>query len=292
MTDILLKGLAREVNLRFVYVDVTQTAQELNRMHGNGRVAGNVLAEALAAAALVSADAGKPDEAYSLQLNCDGAVAGFQVEAMGAGTLRGYTRKKSLKQLDRATEPPVAKVMGGSGILNVTVSTTEKVVYSGQVDASPPEVRGTVARYYNQSLQVPTGVEVVVVSDPKQVRFARAIVAQKMPDGETEVFVKVLEAFNDGRVKKHLQDYKPEADAWSVFTGIEVETTDSRPLSFGCRCSEERALASLASLTAEEIAASIDDSGSQEVTCHMCSSVYEFDEQVLLELLIQKNRPS
>ncbi len=294
--DTILKGLSRNTNIRFAFADVTQTAQVLNDRHGSGRAAAEVLAQALAAAALLSVDASSDDEATLVQLNCDGALDGFKVidprdltkVATGAGTLRGYTRVKRNRTLDRASEPPLTKTLGRSGVLNVVVSTPEKVLYTGQVDASPPEVRSALARYYNHSLQTPSAVEVVTRMEGGRVKRAMALVGQKMPDGQTEAFVQVLEAFHEGRVRNHLEARNDGDPLWSLFGLDDIETVDSRPLSFACRCNQERVVASLAALETEEIRQMVDTDSAQEVSCHMCGETYVVEHDVLLQILVEK----
>jgi molecular chaperone Hsp33 len=286
--DCIIKGLSRGKKIRFIFADVTAAANELAGRHGVSGTAARVLGEALAAAALLSADGNRSDESVQVQLRCDGPLQGFHVEATGTGDLRGFTQVKSLPGPDRSGEAAVADVMGRRGILNVTVSTPGAVLYSGQVDASPPEVRSALARYYNRSLQVPTGVELSVRSGGDRLIRAVAIAAQKMPDGDTGAFVGVLEAFQGGQVLQMLETRQGEEPLWKVFGLPDVESVDSRELRFGCRCSSEKVIASIASMTTEEIREMADAGHPQEVTCHMCGQLYEIEEEILLEILVNK----
>ncbi len=288
--DTIIKGISLAKEIRFTFVDVTESARTLCLRHGNGRTASAVLGEALAACALLSADSDSPGESVQMQLNCDGPLGGFQVEVTGTGNVRGYTRLKRLDELDRTSEPAAEESLGKKGGLTVIVSTPSKVVYSGHVAANPPEVRSATARYYNQSLQIPSGVEVVVVMEGDELQRAVALVAQKMPSGSTESFVQVLEAFHEGKVGEMLATREGGEVLWDVFGLEDIETTDSRPLAFGCGCSTDAVLQSIAALETEEITEIIDDTGSQEVTCHMCGEIYVVPEDELLQILIERGR--
>jgi molecular chaperone Hsp33 len=288
--DAIIKGISLAKEIRFTYADVTDSARVLCERHENGRAAAVVLGEALAACALLSADSDSPGESVQMQLNCDGPLAGFQVEVTGTGDVRGYTKQKRLAKLDKVAEFSAEKVLGKNGGLTVIVSTPSKVVYSGHVAANPPEVRSATARYYNQSLQISTGVEILAVLDGDKLERAMAIVAQKMPGGDTDAFVQVLEAFQEGKVKEMLKSRKEGEPLWDVFGLEDIETTDSRPLAFGCRCSEEAVLHSMAAFETEEITEIIDSTGSQEVTCHMCGEIYVVPEDALLQILIARGR--
>jgi len=288
MADILIKGLAREHGIRFLYVDVTRAAREANLRHESGRTAAKVLAQALAGAALLSADASTPDECTSFQMMVDGPLGGLLVEATGAGTLRGYTHKKTAPQFDSAEIPDVREALGRGGVVNVITSTPDKVLYSGQVEATPPDVRTALARYYNNSLQAPAAVELFVSFPGAGTGRAVGLVAEKMPNGDTETFVEILERFQDRSVLQHLESANPDGQLWSVFELPGVETVDTRPLAFACRCSPERAVAALSALSTEEIREAIDGPGHHEITCQMCSETYILESEVLLEVLMRK----
>jgi molecular chaperone Hsp33 len=288
--DCIIKGLSLAKEIRFTFADVTESAEILRQRHGLGPAAARVLGEALAACALLSADSEAKGESVQMQLHCDGPVEGFQVEVTGTGDVRGYTRSKRLELLDDQDEPTSEAIMGKSGALNVIVSTPGNVLYSGQVQAKPADVRSAVARYYNQSLQIASGVEVVCTLEQGAVTRATAMVAQKMPSGNTEAFVQVLEAFHEGRVRDLLKNRAEGTSLWAVFGLEDLETTDSRNLQFGCRCSTQAVIASLASLDTEEIQDILDTTGTQEVTCHMCGEEYVVPEDVFLHILIERGR--
>lgn len=288
--DAIIKGISLTKEIRFTFADVTESARTLCKRHDSGRTSAAILGEALAACALLSADSDAPGESVQMQLNCDGPLGGFQVEVTGTGDVRGYTRQKRVEDLDRIGAPEAEEVLGKSGGLTVIVSTPSKVVYSGHVAANPPEVRSATARYYNQSLQIPTGVEILAVMDGDVLERAVALVAQKMPAGDTESFVQVLEAFHEGKVKQMLTGRKDGEPLWDVFGLDDIDTTDSRALAFGCRCSTQAVLQSVAALEAEEITEIIDTTGSQEVTCHMCGEMYVVPEDALLQILIDRGR--
>lgn len=288
--DTLIKGLCLAKEIRFVFADVTSTAETLRQRHGLGPTAARVLGEALAACALLSADSDRDGESVQMQFQCDGPIKGFHVEVTGAGAMRGYTRTTQLPDLDAQEAPSSAAVLGSSGALSVVASTPGNVLYSGQVSATPPEIRGALARYYNRSIQIPSGVAVASAAGTAGVVRAAALVAQKMPAGDTEAFVQVLEAFHEDRVRQMLLARTSGDPIWGVF-GLEgVETVESRALRFQCRCSTEAVINSLTSLETDEIRDIIDTAGQQEVTCRMCGEEYVVPGEVLLQILIDRSR--
>lgn len=286
--DCIIKGLSLEKEIRFTFVDVTKAAQTLVERHGLGPTAARVLGQALAGCALLTADLDTREESVQMQLNCDGPIQGFQVEVAASGDVRGYTRIKQLAQLDDKTSLTDEDILGSSGALTVIISTPSKVLYSGAVQVNPPDVRSALARYFNQSMQMPSGVEVCCQLTDGRLGRAMALVAQKMPSGDTEAFVQVLEAFHEKKVGRMLETRKEGESLWDVFGLDDAATTDTRPLQFGCRCSVDAVVNSLKSLETHEIQEIIDSTGTQEVTCHMCGEEYLVPEDTLLQILIER----
>ena len=85
-------------------VDVTSAAQALVRGHLCGPTSAHYLSKALAAAALLGAETSEEDETVIVQMKCDGPLGGFNVECTAAGTLRGYTERKTLAYPLRSTD--------------------------------------------------------------------------------------------------------------------------------------------------------------------------------------------
>lgn len=80
--------------ISLVFVEVTDSARELERSHLCGPTAGLIQAEALAAVALLGAELSQPEETVTLRMRVSGPVGGLLVEAGADGSLRGYTQVK------------------------------------------------------------------------------------------------------------------------------------------------------------------------------------------------------
>jgi len=75
-------------------------------------------------------------------------------------------------------------------------------------------------------------------------------------------------------------DLAPRRYLYRLFHEEGLRVTPPRPLTRGCRCSEERILNVLHQLPQEELLdLSID--GAVEVTCEFCNALYLFDAQTL-----------
>ena len=282
----MLRGLAEGHGIRFEYADVTGPALELERRHLSGPAAGDELARSLTAVALISADLGREDERVSVQMRVDGPLGGLLVEAAFDGGLRGYTQRKILDGLDGRTDLRPEEVLGAHGSMAVLRSTPQEVLATSHVRASPPGVRDLLARYFNLSQQTPTAVELYLSRD-EGLELTRAVglVAEKMPDGDTERFVEVLERFNDGAVREALSD-SSDLDQLSTVFRLDrmIAVTDRRELRFACHCSREKVAEVLRTMPAAERAEMIAQDRSQHVTCHLCGEDYVFSPEEMRAL--------
>jgi len=111
-----------------------------------------------------------------------------------------------------------------------------------------------------------------------------------MPDGESASFVPVLERFEDGSVSGVLAE-RPSIELLEKTLGLpDLTVREERPLAFRCRCSRERAPASLTALSKEELEAMIAATSPRSVTCHMCGEDYAFQPDELWDILTQQDR--
>ncbi|MDA0990168.1 MAG: Hsp33 family molecular chaperone HslO [Verrucomicrobia bacterium] len=273
MSDILQSGVSESTRIRFVLSDVTMSAKALETRHLCGPAAGQVLAEGLAAVALLSADTTDENETVYIRLKVDGPVGGLLVEAMGNGDLRGFPNKKVIDDLDRANAYQTADALGTAGAVEIVRSVPGRILNQASLAVRPPALTTVVARFYNQSLQIPAAVDVYVRCDSAGIICARALLAEKMPDAKSRDFVRVLESFNSGRVRKALARHSA-LPAIAPRTGVDdISIREERALRFRCRCSPEK--------VRQVVATFADDSDTTDVsprpthvTCHMCGRDY------------------
>ncbi len=289
MSDSLRRGLVRKSGIRFCIADVSESSAELERRHLSGPVAGQILAQAVCGAALLSADLSDQNECLSLQFRVDGPIDGILVEAAGDGKLRGFTYAKILNDLDGIEPYNLTAALGGDGGLTILRSTPTATLSTAHIRARPPIIAANIARYFHESIQTPTAVELAVESKDGYLKKAFGCTAEKMPDGNTEDFVKILEAFDNKSVQKTLLDADDPATALTDLFGIgDIDFTETRPLAFGCRCDIARAESILSSLSSDELKEAIDSGKPETVTCHFCGHTYTVDTDGLKSVLTKK----
>lgn len=274
MANELIKVLDQETKLSVVLADCTAAAGELARAHLSGPTASRYLAQALAGVTLLGAEAGREDETVTFRLDSPGPLGGFLVESTAVGTLRGYTNRKTLDDFDGLAAPKDSQALGESGTFEVIRSIPGSILSSGSV-AVPIGAKGAVAAgldaFFGQSLQRRVRTCLVAdCGDDGVPGYARGVLVECPPDGNVEAFAQVAAVFDSSTLAKALATNAPRTLLKKL--GLpRAEIRETTALAFACRCSAERASATLAALPPEEQATlppSID------VTCHMCGRTW------------------
>lgn len=233
--------------------DVTSAAQALARAHLCGPVAARVLAEHLAAVALLGSEISEREEVVSLQMKCEGPLGGLNVECSADGKLCGYTEKKTLDDFDGLGKVDFRKVIGKAQY-QVTRSVPGRIVSQGIAASLDSYLAGSLQRKATIQLEA-------TVTDEVEVLGARAVLVEELPDARSTGVL--------GVVFKSLAVASRKLLAELALGGAELRRTT--PLAFGCRCSGERAAAIVAALGPDErrtLPPLVD------ITCHMCGRTF------------------
>ena len=245
----------KDAKVAVTIVDVTSAAQELARGHLAGPTAAHYLTQALAAAALLGGEMSEADETVILQAKCSGPLGGYNVECTAAGTLRGYTEKKILDGFDGLGKPKDRMVLGDQQI-QVTRSVPGRILSQG--------ISTSVDGYLAGSLQRKACIRTeAAVSDEVEILEARGILVEDLPDAQGPLTCCRTDGVRSLAVASR-----------NILKQLGLEKASLRkttPLSFACRCSPDRAIATLGALSEDErktLPPKID------ITCHMCGRTY------------------
>ncbi len=284
--DQLIYGFSNEKKISLTFVDVTDTAKELEKKHLSGPTAGRFLAEALVSVALLSGELGQPDERISLQAQVDGPIGGCFVDASKDGSLRGYSNIKILNKFDESDQTPLAEVLGDNGAITLIHSSKFHVLSQKRFQCSPLNLRHGIARYYNDDQNKPTAVEISAVSRSHYLHNATGLMVTRMPEGDSEDFVPLLERFNDKTIQKALNQMV-DIELMGARLGLnDLKIIEKRPLKFNCTCSHEKVINSLSCMKLDELNEFIETKTEPEVTCHFCSNTYRVSIQEVTNLIL------
>ena len=275
MKDELIVALDAATKISVVLADCTTAAGALARGHLSGPTASHYLAQALAGAALLGAEASQPQECVTLRLDAPGPLGGFLVECTAEGTLRGYTKTKVLNDFDGLGAPKDADVLGTTGTFEIIRSIPGSILSSGTVATAwrKGAVAAGLDAFFDQSLQrrVRTAVAAAAGDDGVPV-YARGLLAECSPDGDAAAFAQVAEVFASGAAAKALASGAAAPRTLLKKLGLpQAELRRTAPLAFACRCSAERAAAMLAAIPPAERASL---PPTLDITCHMCGRTW------------------
>ena len=283
--DSAIKALSINSKIAVTFVDVTESVKILERRHLSGPAASLVLGQGIAAVALMASNIDGKDEKVSMQLITDDSVEGGVFEASAAGGLRGYTNIKILNNLDGNENIKIEDVLNNEGKFCVIQSNESKVISSSVYNLNPASIRAILARYYNETLQRPTAAEIYADIKDGYINKVVGIIAEKMPDGESNKFVPVLEAFDNKEVYNFLVGEYDWDKLKSVVKLYDLEITGVSEFKFTCECSRDKVLKMLSSLDKIELQEVANKGEGQEVICHFCGENYNITDVEIKEML-------
>ena len=284
-----IRGLAGGGAFRVLAADATDAVEEARRRHRLSPTATAALGRALTGAALLAHLLTKsPRERVTLKVEGDGPLGHLLAEASVDGLVRGYVAEPA------ADLPPTERgkldVGGlvGKGELRVMRSLPGGEVYDSSVPLVSGELAEDLAHYLLSSEQIPSAVLLGVRLSPGEGEVASAggAVIQVMPGADEEAISRLeanlseLPGFSSLLAERGLRGAVAE-----VLGGLDFEPVgDPLPLSFGCRCSRDKARDSLRFFSPEELAEMAAEGGA-EVVCRWCGKVYRFSPEELRGLI-------
>ena len=287
-SDCLTLAFSPSTKIRVAYADVTDTARSLEQRHLCGPTAGLVMAESLAAVALLGVDLSQKDETVSLRMQVDGPVEGVLVEFSSNGDLRGYPQRKVINELDGEEEIPLLEAMGSCANVYIIRSVPGKILAQATLEAKPPSGRQALEQYFNISMQTPTSVATCAESSNGYLHIARGLSVECMPDGDLTAFRALQEQFQDDSILAHLSA-APSLEKLKPLLELDDLRVDlPKPLQFGCRCSQQRVENVIAGLSSDELTEMSTQDKPHHIVCHMCGDSYTVTTQRISELLSKK----
>jgi molecular chaperone Hsp33 len=290
MSDYMVRAIDGSGNIRAFVASTTDLVNEARRRHDTWPTVSAALGRALSGTALLSATLKDEGESTTLRIAGDGPVGGLTCDADSQGQVRGYAKNPHVDLDPKNGKFDVGGVVG-AGYIHVTRQLVLEGTYTGTADIVSGEIGEDLAYYLTKSEQTPSAVALGVrVAPDGAVVAAGGILLQLMPatsEEEREQLEVNLTAL--GPVSKAIEDgLTPEEILGAVMAGIPYKILEKRDLHFACRCSHDRALSTLASLPAEDLAHLIHEDGQAELVCQFCNETYHFTREELEQLLRER----
>ncbi len=289
MPDALVRSLLEESNLKISVAVLTQVAREARRKHGLHSASASLFAQGLTGAVLM-ASLQKGEARINLQLECDGAMRGFFVDAAANGDVRGYVKNPHVEvELSEAFQWRAA--LGNSGFISVLRDIGGEY-YRSSVELISMKLSEDLNHYFKTSDQVATQVALTVQREETEgLGKVAGVLVQALPDADVGALARIGHGLEERlqQAVANLPELTAPALHEALFPGVPLMLTT--PLRFACSCSKERALSTIESLGVNEVQDIVDTMGSTAVTCHFCSTKHEISLPDLWCILERLGRP-
>ena len=239
---------------------------------------------------------------FTLQIQSNGAVSLTVVDVTSEGKIRACARfdKKRLEQNQtlRKTSGEIepAPHLLGKGHLAFTVDQGKDTqLYQGIVDLQGKTLTECALRYFKQSEQIDTDLKLFLKAPAGDSRSwaAAGIMLQKMPANggqNTQDDETLSENWNQAKIfMESLTDdevFNAELSAQDIlhrlFHANNLNVSDNREYTFGCRCSRDKLLNTLSTFSEDDINAMVKN-GKITATCNFFSEKYVFERGELLK---------
>jgi molecular chaperone Hsp33 len=180
-------------------------------------------------------------------------------------------------------------VLGETTHLQVVRELPNGELHQGVV-ATMPELglSASLTTYMIRSEQIETAIGVACKMDGDEVVAAGGYIIQHMPDAEIDILAAItgrLEQLDSLDELIDETDADPRAMLGRVLGDIEFDVLQEDEVRFGCNCSRERFLSSLATLGREELEGLVEDDEPLDITCDYCAEQYRISTMRVRTLL-------
>ncbi|HUK66997.1 MAG TPA: Hsp33 family molecular chaperone HslO [Anaeromyxobacteraceae bacterium] len=283
MSDRMVRGILPEHGLRVTHVRVTENARMARMLHGLYPSSAHLFAESLTAGLLL-ASLEKDRSRVNLQLECDGPVRGLFVDADPHGQVRGYV-KRPLVHFPGEAAAGARAALGGRGFLSVMHDQGGGNFYRGQVALKRFSIAGDLARYFEESEQVATALDMAIVpAEAEPLGDVAGLVVQKLPGGDDGALARARQALASGAYRQALRAAASPVAIIETVVGCPFELFADLEVAYRCRCSRTRARAAVSALGPDGLLDVLHHEREAVVTCEFCRARYVVSEEELREM--------
>jgi molecular chaperone Hsp33 len=180
------------------------------------------------------------------------------------------------------------------GVLQIARTLHNGALHQGVVEVPEgnPSISGAFMAYMQASEQVATVIAVGCHVAGGEVVAAGGYMVQLLPEveeGPLMVMTERLRDFEDIVPLLARGAASPSALLAETLYGMPYTKLADRPVSFGCYCSPERLMGSLASLPRADIQSLLDGGKTLDIECDYCRKNYKFTTEQLKSLLAPSN---
>lgn len=287
MTVFILRG----GTLRGAFFHGTRFVNRLRAQHSLGLLETMVLGQAALCGALMIPTMKGRDRAV-FRYDTNGPAAGFSVEALSTGSVRGYLLQNPIP-IDAPPESwDLAPYFGDGTVSVIRFPEGGREPVTGTVEIRHRNVAKDLAEYFLVSEQTATAFNTGIQFDRDgRVIGAGGLFMQTMPGADPEAVAAAERAFSAApSLGQWFAEGGDREDViFGLFRGMDPVVALERDIVFDCPCSRENYRSRILSLGASELDDMIASGPDPlEVYCHNCGSEYRYP---LAELRAARGNP-
>lgn len=274
----LVQGLTMDAKVRYLLVHFTDVLNKAIDKHGLNKGSTRYLADAMAAALLLSSQI-KGDERISLQLESSSPACRIICDINAEGGIRAKITPNKL--------PSDIKHPALDGFLITIKHNQQRELYRGTTEIRQETIASAIEYHLNQSSQLDCKVRIeTAFNEAGYATEAMGILLEKYPVSDDnpsatrKEFEQVYATFSTLSTPDFLVACQRNNICSHDLFGLE-----SKPITWFCGCSEERIDTMLCSIGPEELTSMIEELGVIEVVCEFCSTKYTRDKAAIDELI-------
>lgn len=274
--DYILRGMARNNNIRVIGCDCVETVNTICKQHQTYPIATIALSRLICAAVMMGKML-KDKQTITCILNGNGELGTIFAQANAKGETRGFVANPYVDLPLLNNKWDVETAIGSQGDFTVTKSFENNKNFSSKVEIKNGDIANTIAEYFYYSEQIPTIINLKVTLDKEgNVSVCRGYIIQLIT-GYSEEDLKFLENLKVSSLEENI-----EVSLEKMFDDLEI--LEKGIVAFKCDCNKEKFINGLKSLNKEELTKIIEEDKNIEVVCNFCSQKYYFYEEELKEM--------
>ena len=295
MKDKLIRGTAKNGEVRIIAALTTELVSEGARIHKCSATAAAALGRMLTAGALMGVMLKSDNGSLTIKISGGGEANGVVVTAHADASVKGFIGNPLV---DLPASPlgklDVGRAIGKTGNLSVVMDMGFGEPYSSSVPIATGEIGDDIAYYYTTSEQTPSAVALgVLVDTDLSIKAAGGFIIQMMPGSDPmladlityrlEEIPPLSELISKGQSIEEIMEY--------IFEGMELKILDSVMPQYRCDCSQEKVEKALISIGEKDLTQIYEEGKTEELKCHFCNKSYEFTNDSIGKILsLAKNK--
>jgi molecular chaperone Hsp33 len=289
MKDRIIRGTAKDGELRFFAAVTTNLVEKARQIHDCTPVAAAALGRMLTGASMMGTMLKNDGDLITVQINGGGEAGPIVTTANNLGNVKGYISNPYIERpLNSKGKLDVGGAVGKDGRLTVIKDMGLKETYVGNVPIVSGEIAEDITYYFALSEQTPSAVSLgVLVGTEGNVIAAGGFIIQMMP--EASDFTRDIIEFRLDEIPPVtatiFEKKSSEAVLEELLDGMDPVVLEEYEPDFVCDCSRERVEKVLVSLGKEELEEMMKSEKPTELICHFCNSKYEFTGEEIRSLL-------